>query len=65
MGGMPGYLKLVEWLARRPQHLTADGTFSITVAKHNSSAPVGLELPILALNPGLSNVARRRRSVLR
>jgi hypothetical protein len=28
-------------------------------------SPVGLELPILALNPGLSNVARRRTSVLR
>jgi hypothetical protein len=27
--------------------------------------PVGLELPVLALNPGLSNVARRRTSALR
>jgi len=29
------------------------------------TAPVGLELPILALNPGLRNVARRQTSDLR
>jgi hypothetical protein len=39
--------------------------FQLGVGKKADSAPVGLELPILALNPGLSNVARRWTSVLR
>jgi hypothetical protein len=30
-----------------------------------AAAPVGLELPVLALSPGLSNIARRPASDLR